>query len=173
MKTFFPALACLLIWSISLNGEDLASKGKEMESLLDNVHLSYVAFEEEDEFTFLTAISLAVGKAIELDAFAGENRRRGIGRFVVDSSKDIRDCVVYPKAAEEIGIVYTGRNITLRTFVVEIAKQAKMDVYTSSAGLVFCPAGKDPKKEFDDEKLSIWSSVYKVAVEGKTKPNAE
>ena len=38
-------------------------------------------------------------------------------------------------------INYQARNVSVTTVLIEIAKQAKHDLYLTSAGVIFCPLG--------------------------------
>ncbi len=166
MKMLFNLVALILLLAIPVHGEDEIKKGIEFKRFLDGVRLHDVFFDKDDDITFLMAISLAISKAIELDASAVEPRS-GISRFVEDKSKHIKDCVVFPGGLEETVIVYHGRDVSLHELLLEIARQSNLDLYASSAGLVFCRPNKEPTKEFPDENFTIWTTLYQVKSEAK------
>ena len=134
-------------------------RGDEFAQFLDSINIGYVPFDQEGKVDFRGAISFVVSKAIELDTTENGG---GIGGFVEDDIQHVKDCIVCPKGVEEVVIVYTEREISLRKLIVEIARQSELDLYYASAGLVFCRPGKDPKNEYPEKNLRIWSKLYEV-----------
>jgi hypothetical protein len=64
------------------------------------------------------------------------------------------------KQLENIEINYQAKNITFTKLLTEVGKQAKLDVYITSEGVIFCEPGIAPFKK--DSKSKVWKVVYLV-----------
>lgn len=151
----------ILVVTTPVRGEDVRKEDEKFKNFLEGVNFGYVPFKKERSVTFQDAMSFVISKAIELDS--SEHRERlGISRFVEDKNWHYKDCIVFPENLEKVLIVYEDREVSLLEVVVEIAKQAKLDLYMSSAGLVFCKPSQVPELDRHKEKISFGSALYKV-----------
>ncbi|MFT5905612.1 MAG: hypothetical protein ACI9E1_001210 [Cryomorphaceae bacterium] len=91
------------------------------------INIPYAHFSKENDSLFIDAISFTVSWSIESDTNAS-SKRAGIGRFVKDKTKHIKDCFVYPKEVERMPFVYSTRDISLYDLLIEIARQSKLDL---------------------------------------------
>jgi hypothetical protein len=161
MKIFCQFVALTLLCTLSVRSENREEKGRELAQFLEGVSIRHVPFHKDSEVSFVEAVSYVVSKAIELDT-SRDKERKGIGRFVEDDTKHIKDCVVFPDGLGKVVIICTEREISLRKLVVEIARQSKLDLYSSSVGLVFCHPNKEPSKEYPEKNPVVWSALYQV-----------
>lgn len=153
----------ILLSFISLDSVNAqADQGAAFNKFLDEIIISSVSLTAEDKPTLSTATAVAVSRSIELDNSI-DPKQKGMGKFVTDKTKKAKNCVTIPKDAMNTPIAYEARNITLRKYLVEISKQAKLDLYVTSDGLVFAHPNKKSRDELlSADKLTVWSTIYKV-----------
>ena len=173
MMKFFRLVMLILTASAIAHAEDQPEARNDFKSFLEGVELAQVPFKKEKKVSFWEALSYIVSQAIELDPGEFDGKKRGLARFVEHPDRHHKDCVVAPEGVDENIIVFVEREVSLLQVVVEIAKQSELDLYTSSAGLVFCRPGQKPQVDRHGEKLVIGSLLYQVNAEAKVMGKSE
>jgi len=62
-----------------------------------------------------------------------------------------------------IRINYDARSVRVTDALAEIARQAQLDLYVTSVGIVICPKAQAPFPNAKAERGEIWQTLYKVA----------
>ncbi|MGJ8723621.1 MAG: hypothetical protein ACSHYB_03600 [Roseibacillus sp.] len=161
MRTFLQVALLMLIAAPPIHGVEVPEPGDDLKSFLEGVTLAYVPFKEESKVEFLDALGYVISKSITLDS-RENGSRLGMIRFVENEKRHHKDCVVVPDELDGVFIVFEEREVSLLKVVIEIAKQSKLDLYTSSAGLVFCRPNQVPKVDRHNDALVIGAPLYRV-----------
>ncbi len=136
-----------------------ANQGAAFNKFLDELIIPSVSYSKTP---FINTAHSAVSRATELDSPINP-RDKGMGKFALDKTKRPKDCITLPEGLMEMPITYEARNITLRQYLIEIARQAKLDLYITSDGLVFTHPTKESRdKLLSKDKLAVWSTIYSV-----------
>ena len=131
---------------------------------LDRIMIPLVEFEGD---TAQLAVDFAWARTVELDNLELDPKQKGISISIRYASGEVyprrhmRDPDP-PQDPNEGKILYSARDIPLTKLLVEIAKQAGFDVYTTSAGVVFCPPGTAPFPNRYAENGETWEALFKV-----------
>ncbi|HEY9816423.1 MAG TPA: hypothetical protein V6D20_11575, partial [Candidatus Obscuribacterales bacterium] len=129
---------------------------------LDRIRIPSVNLEG---VTIQQAVSLAWSYAVELDPTTIDPKEKGVTISVLFPSGKTycRGGAVKAFDAElDASIRYQVRDVSLVTLLTEIAKQAGMDLYTTSAGVVFCPAGAKPFPNGLSKEGEAWEQLYQL-----------
>jgi hypothetical protein len=101
----------------------------------------------------------------ELDLHTLDPAKKGVTMLIIPPDP------IHPKLKagnkEPNLINYQARNVSVTTVLIEIAKQAKHDLYLTSAGVIFCPPGNAPFPNKLAKKGLIWDVLHKHQIAGK------
>ena len=115
--------------------------------------------------TIQQAVSLAWSYAVELDPTTIDPKEKGVTISVLFPSGKTYCRGGSVKAFDDeldASISYQVRDVSLVTLLTEIAKQAGMDLYTTSSGVVLCPAETKPFPNGLSEEGEVWEQLYQV-----------
>jgi hypothetical protein len=63
---------------------------------------------------------------------------------------------------ERVRIDYHARDVPLTTLLVEIARQARLDLHITSVGIVFCPKGRMPFPNFKAKEGEVYETLHRA-----------
>jgi hypothetical protein len=66
-----------------------------------------------------------------------------------------------PQELETIKISYFSKKITLYKLLKVVAKEANLDLYLTSKGLIFCKIGTTPRHKKMEDKVVVWGTIHK------------
>lgn len=165
MKSAKVLIVCLLLSLypesvLGARGETVVAKKK---ADLDRIEIPVVKF---DNKSIKEAIDFAWSRAVELDNLTLESGKKGVSISVRFPGQ------VYPAfqplkptpldKADTVKINYQAREVTLTKLLIDIAKRAGFDLYTTDAGVVFCPPASSPFPNSYADKGAVWEVLFKT-----------
>jgi len=146
---------------LGAKGDHIVAKHR---TSLESISIPLVDFEDR---TIREAVDFVWSRAVELNTLETDPKKKGISILIRYPSGEL-----YPKwgarnpdrPAEPKGIKirYRARNVTVCDLLIEIAKIARFDLYTTSVGVVFCPPGTYPFPNANAKNGDTWEQLYKV-----------
>lgn len=143
--TYLAAFISLSIFSM---GAEI-SKGKpEARTALKPITIPVIRLEG---VSLGQAVDLLRSRSIELDTVTRDPKLKGtLIHFAHIKLKDVN----------KITINYSKEDISLKSALVEFAKQAKMDLYLTSVGIVYCPSDKEPFPNTNTQKGEVLETLH-------------
>jgi hypothetical protein len=161
-RIFTRVIICIFL-GLSLgysSGRREADPVAQRRRFLDRIVVPIVEF---DDSTLQHAVDFAWSRAVELD----QPQRRGVSisiRFPSGAVYPRRNRRKFDRQERTDEIVFSlhAVKITLTELLVQIARRSRFDLYTTSAGVVFCPPGSPPFPNFYAKNGEVWEKLFTV-----------
>jgi len=158
MKALVILAALCFSSALLLAAPETRIAAKERVSL-DQIVIPMVWF---DDYDLEECLDFAWARAIELDTLEMEPKLKGISIVIRGTSpeKDWKGRKL-PEDLKDVRIQYHAKAVTLTKLLQEVAKQAKLNLYTTSIGVVFCRPGNSPFPHNIEPKGQVWETLFK------------
>lgn len=136
---------------VSVAAEQQADAGNDIVARLEKIVIPVIEFEE---VTVEEVIDFLRMRSFELEP--GEPERIGVS-WIVNSAGGVPGTEAANSPAK---IRYRARNVVLLTALEEVARQAHLDVYLTTVGIVICRAGAPPLSVGNMEGAEILKTLH-------------
>jgi hypothetical protein len=169
MTTLRQAGLCI---AFILSGPTCDAEGEQVVKVMDGIVIPRVSLEKAP---LEEAVDFARFKSVEFDPSPAPYK--GVGIIICHPQKrekpDTETGGPGDAPTADPGsrtITYTAKKVTLTTLLIEIAKQAQLDLHITTVAIVFCSPGQQPFPNDYAENDRIVRTLYKVRPTVPAKP---